>query len=207
MPRPFTQAERTRVQQRLVSVAREHFTRFGYRRGNIGEIAREAGIAKGSVYLFFASKVELFVAAATQVEEEMRHRIRGEVGGRPAVLRDHLLRLFRLQGEVFAEHPLLRVLTDPAEAGALFRDLPPEAAAEMQTGDERFFAALVAGWGPGPGAYVDPALLVAACRALYALGLQRELIGADGFAALEQLVMAGMAHELDRRAASAAARG
>lgn len=200
MPRPFSDTDRTRVHERLLQAAREHFTRFGYRRANVGDIARDAGIAKGTVYLFFRSKVDLFVAVAMQAEAEMRMRVVAEVGDRPASIRAHLERLFRLQMEMFAEHPFLRVLTDPAEAGALFRDLPQEAAGELQSGDERFFADLVAGWGPGPAARLDPAMIVAAGRAIYALDVQRELIGEAAFAGFMDVFIAGTAAELEARA-------
>jgi AcrR family transcriptional regulator len=199
MPRSFSAAERTRVQQRLLSVAREHFGRFGYRKASIGDIARDAGIAKGSVYLFHRSKVDLFVAAAAQVEDEMRMRILAAVGDPPASVADHLRRLFRLQVDAFADHPFLRVVNDPAEAGALFRDLPDEAAAELRSSDERFFAGLVARWAGTPGERVDPELLMAAGRAIYAVGLQRPLVGERRFAEATELLIEGVAREMERR--------
>lgn len=40
------------------------FSRYGYRRTSIEEVAREAGIAKGTVYLYFQTKEEIFRALA-----------------------------------------------------------------------------------------------------------------------------------------------
>lgn len=42
------------------------FGRYGYRRTSMEEIAREAGIAKGTVYLYFATKEALFRALSQQ---------------------------------------------------------------------------------------------------------------------------------------------
>jgi len=47
------------------------FGRYGYRRTSIDDIAREAGIAKGTVYLSFASKDEVFRAVGEALVERM----------------------------------------------------------------------------------------------------------------------------------------
>jgi len=46
----------------IVSAARSVFARRGFARGIIDEIAQEAGIAKGTVYLYFRSKTEIYKA-------------------------------------------------------------------------------------------------------------------------------------------------
>jgi AcrR family transcriptional regulator len=47
------------------------FGRYGYRRTSIDDIAREAGIAKGTVYLSFRSKDEVFRALSESLVERM----------------------------------------------------------------------------------------------------------------------------------------
>ena len=46
----------------ILSAARKEFLAHGFRRTSIEEIARTAGIAKGTVYLYFNSKEEVFHA-------------------------------------------------------------------------------------------------------------------------------------------------
>jgi AcrR family transcriptional regulator len=46
----------------IVDAARAVFARRGFDGGTIDEVAREAGIAKGTVYLYFRSKPEIFRA-------------------------------------------------------------------------------------------------------------------------------------------------
>ncbi len=46
----------------IVDAARTVFARRGFARGIIDEIAQEAGIAKGTVYLYFRSKTEIYKA-------------------------------------------------------------------------------------------------------------------------------------------------
>ena len=43
-----------------MDVATSHFVRFGYRKANIAEIAIDAGIGKGTVYLHFENKKRTF---------------------------------------------------------------------------------------------------------------------------------------------------
>ena len=46
----------------IINAARAVFARKGFAKGIIDEIAREAGIAKGTVYLYFPSKTEIYKA-------------------------------------------------------------------------------------------------------------------------------------------------
>jgi AcrR family transcriptional regulator len=48
--------------QEVLEVARRIFARLGYAATNVEEIAKEAGMAKGTVYLYFKSKEEVFAA-------------------------------------------------------------------------------------------------------------------------------------------------
>ena len=59
------------VQNKLIKVATDHFVRFGYRRANIAEIALGAGIGKGTVYLYFENKRELFLSCLLAEEREL----------------------------------------------------------------------------------------------------------------------------------------
>lgn len=55
-------SDKTELRLRILRIAAEHFVRFGYRRTNIGDVARDVGIGKGSIYLHFASKKALLIA-------------------------------------------------------------------------------------------------------------------------------------------------
>ena len=49
-------------EQRILSAAAERIAHYGYDKTTIEEIARDAGISKGAVYLHFRSKEQLFEA-------------------------------------------------------------------------------------------------------------------------------------------------
>jgi AcrR family transcriptional regulator len=48
--------------QEILEAARRIFARLGYGAANVEEIATEAGMAKGTLYLYFTSKEEVFAA-------------------------------------------------------------------------------------------------------------------------------------------------
>jgi AcrR family transcriptional regulator len=45
---------------KILGAARQLFARFGFRKTSIEEIAREAGIGKGTLYLYFSNKEQIF---------------------------------------------------------------------------------------------------------------------------------------------------
>ena len=59
----------------IVTAAQRVFARKGYRAASMQEIAGEAGVAKGSIYLHFRSKDELALAAVADVYDRVRRRM------------------------------------------------------------------------------------------------------------------------------------
>ncbi|MGE0826692.1 MAG: TetR/AcrR family transcriptional regulator [Candidatus Binatia bacterium] len=55
----------------ILTAAFSLFGHYGYRRTSIDDIAQEAGIAKGTVYLYFKSKEEIFRVLSQQLIDQM----------------------------------------------------------------------------------------------------------------------------------------
>lgn len=55
-----------RTKNKILSVAAKMFARYGYQKATVDEIAHTAHKAKGSVYYYFSSKEELFLAVVEQ---------------------------------------------------------------------------------------------------------------------------------------------
>ncbi len=94
---------RDAVRRRIFAAARRRIERYGYRHTTIEEIAADAGVAKGTVYLYFADKEGLVVAIVSEMLERLEARMRAIAGeGGPAAARlEHLLleRVLHLRGE------------------------------------------------------------------------------------------------------------
>lgn len=57
--------------QAILDAALDLFRNYGYRRTSMEDIAQAAGVAKGTLYLYFKSKDELFEALARQLAEQV----------------------------------------------------------------------------------------------------------------------------------------
>jgi TetR/AcrR family fatty acid metabolism transcriptional regulator len=62
--------------QRILEAARKRFRYYGFRKTTIQEIARDAGVAVGTLYLYFKDKDDLLVAGTE--EYVTRHRQKAE---------------------------------------------------------------------------------------------------------------------------------
>jgi AcrR family transcriptional regulator len=60
-------ADATEKRDRILDAAQSLFVRYGVKRTSIDDVAREAGVAKGTVYLSFEFKAELFAAIAERL--------------------------------------------------------------------------------------------------------------------------------------------
>ena len=59
------------IKERLLAAGRELFARYGLRKTTVEELARAAGIAKGTFYLFFPSKEALYAEVLLSVIPDM----------------------------------------------------------------------------------------------------------------------------------------
>lgn len=64
---------------KIRNAAESLFNRFGYKKTTIDDIAREAEIGKGTVYLYFRTKEEIFVDWQRQNAKELLQKLRKAV--------------------------------------------------------------------------------------------------------------------------------
>jgi AcrR family transcriptional regulator len=95
------------------------FARRGYRDTNLQDVADALGVAKGTLYLYYRGKEQLFLAAVDQGMVRLREHVRSAYSG----VRDPLDRLavaVRAYLEFFRDHPDLAELL--IQERAEFRD-------------------------------------------------------------------------------------
>ncbi len=88
--------------QRILAAAVKVFAKKGYFAAKVSEIAKKAGIADGTVYLYFSSKDDILVSLFDQVMSEHIQRARQDlrgIRGAPARLRAIASHHLRLLGE------------------------------------------------------------------------------------------------------------
>lgn len=63
-----------RIGEAILDAADRLFAQFGFKKTTVEEIAQEAGIGKGTIYLHFKSKEELGFAWSCRIHREIRER-------------------------------------------------------------------------------------------------------------------------------------
>lgn len=108
---------------RVLAAAMAEFGRHGYSGGSLNVIAREAGVAKGSLFQYFDDKFDFFAHVAEQtslrVYDAMLPSLTAPPDGRSFV--EHFVGLVEVWIDYMAEHPLERAVT-----AATAMELDPE---------------------------------------------------------------------------------
>ena len=197
MPRAFSDDEREAIEGRIRAAGREQFGRVGLRKTTVADLARAAGVAKGSFYLFYASKEALLSSILQQEETDLRREVQDQMARPYRSARDRFAHFLRLHFQSLDAHPLLRTLRDPVELETLFRHLPPDALEQAPANDDAFFMQFISQWQrDGAVRPHSEEAMEGLGRALRALNLHRDLIGETRFAAFSDLLVESLAEAL-----------
>jgi TetR/AcrR family transcriptional regulator, fatty acid metabolism regulator protein len=90
--------------QQIIDAAVRVFARNGFYNSRVSDIAREAGIASGTIYLYFKTKDEILVTLFREKMAEFVDTLRKEIAGEPDA-RAKLRRLVRLHLETLQARP------------------------------------------------------------------------------------------------------
>lgn len=70
-----TQAQMEETRERLLTTAREHFSRLGFAATSMDEIAASVDLTRGALYHHFGDKKGLFTAVVKQIDSQMNDRL------------------------------------------------------------------------------------------------------------------------------------
>ncbi len=101
-----TGTQPTELRQRILDAARGRFERFGYRRTGVAGIARDAGVASGTLYRYFRNKEEIFTAVLRQATDGWLSQAR-TILAQPGSAIERLARLGRASVEYNRRNSLL----------------------------------------------------------------------------------------------------
>src|SRR5512145_1966222 len=90
--------------QQIIDAAIRVFARNGYYNSRVSDIAREAGIASGTIYLYFKTKDEILVTLFREKMAEWVAHVRHEIAGEPDPVAK-IRRLVALHFSVLERHP------------------------------------------------------------------------------------------------------
>ena len=75
--------ERKLREERILDAATTLLVRWGYRKTTIDDVAREAGVGKGTIYLHWKDKNELFRAAIWREQQRYSEEIQRRIAADP----------------------------------------------------------------------------------------------------------------------------
>ncbi len=92
-----------RQRKLILRAAAALFSKKGYHKASVGEIAERAGVGKGTIYLYFADKAQLFAATVTEGMEEIIGGLRAELES-DLPFRVHFQRLVERHVALYLQH-------------------------------------------------------------------------------------------------------
>ena len=105
MPRKKREEKRTKI----LGAAARVFAREGFYSARIGDVANEAGVAHGTVYLYFESKDDLLISLFRESLSEVVQHVKAEIQ-KEKNAEDKLRRMISLQLELIETNPDLTAL-------------------------------------------------------------------------------------------------
>lgn len=143
------QSREARKRRRILRAAHALFLAKGYRKTSIDEVARKAEVAKGTVYLYYASKGALLEAAVTLEKKTLMAQVAPLFDG--SIPRAERLRHWLLMALTCArELPLsARLMTGDTELWAALEDIGSEHLAMRLSEGRGFLVELIEDAAPG----------------------------------------------------------
>ena len=134
---------RERKRRRIIAGATELFIERGYRRTNVESIARRAGVAKGTVYLYFNTKAEILLHAI--IFEKKRYLEKLKPILQPEVEpRERLRKWLKLAFVVSNDMPLIsRLMSGDRELLIAMEEMPEDAISMSETVRTEFLGGMV----------------------------------------------------------------
>jgi len=126
------QREKERRRQQIMVAAKKVFAQKGFKRTTMEEIAKEAELSPGTLYLYFKNKDELCASLSVRILQYLLIRLEHlsseshlDSGARVASLKDILF-------DVYTFDPLILLNMFHIQSGETLRNLSPECLSEIQ---------------------------------------------------------------------------
>ena len=196
MPKAFNEKEREQIEAQLIAVGRRLINQLGIRFLVVDDIAREAGISKGSFYSFHPSREEFILAVFESWETEHRGALIREVMEGEGTVRERLERFFMGAFQILDREPGLARL-GVKDIQTIIERLPPERIEAHQAADRKALEEPFRRWMGGDPSSPDlAAAFQGLAAALFAIALHREDFPPGSYHATSRLIAEALAMRL-----------
>jgi AcrR family transcriptional regulator len=177
MPKAFSDHEKETIRRQMREKGKKLFEKQGLRKTSVDELTEAVGISKGSFYLFYESKEELFLEILEELEQDLRTNIFDFSIARNEDARRLLANLLRSALLTWDRYPLLKNF-GRAEYEYLARKLPPERIQAHIHRDNKFVEDFVKRIkNEGIGVNASPRLISNLMKSLFFIKLHRDELG------------------------------
>lgn len=107
----FSTVEREKIYNSLMESCEEEWCADGYKKTKIDSLCLKAGISKGSFYLFFDSKEDIFCEVLLKKQKELTTIIKEELGKHPE--KGDLARALKRTFRLYVKLPFLSEIESP----------------------------------------------------------------------------------------------
>lgn len=193
MPRAFSESERERIRSKLIAVGKRLLNKAGVRLLVVDDIAREAGISKGSFYSFYPSREDFILSVFESWEVEYRGALLREFSSGGGTVREKLERFFLGAFQILEREPGLANL-GMKDIQIIIDRLPPERIAAHQAADNKVLEETFGHWVEE--GFLPPDILPAfrgLVAALFSIALHREDFPAGSYPVTVKLIAEALA--------------
>ncbi len=120
------QREKERRRQQIMIAAKRVFTQNGYERSTMEDIAKEAELSAGTLYLYFKSKDELYASLCLRVLQFINIKVDHVVSDTTTAYEDKQTALMEAMYEVYEYDPLILNNMFHLQSSETLKSLSPE---------------------------------------------------------------------------------
>lgn len=124
--------ERERRRQQIIVAAKRIFSDKGFNKATMEDIAREAELSPGTLYLYFKNKDELYASLSLRILQYLIIRLEHVNGNKAAMPLEKLSSLIEAMFDVYDFDPLIIVNMFHLQSSETLRNLSDELLAEIQ---------------------------------------------------------------------------
>lgn len=136
------QRERERRRQQIMVAAKKVFTAKGFNKTTMEDIAKEAELSPGTLYLYFKNKDELYASLSLRILQYLLIRLEHVTSDEQLGPEKRILTLKDVLFDVYTFDPLILLNMFHIQSGETLRNLSPELLSEIQHLSNRALATI-----------------------------------------------------------------
>ena len=199
MPRHFTDEEKSEIQERLITVGKQLFIRYGVEKTTIADIATEANVGKGTFYSFFVSKGDLFMVIYSREWHSAYKMMEEKYLNRKGELSELVLEYLRDNRSFLLSNPILAVVYNRSTLSMISDKSVVRRLLEFRAMNAPRVTRIVDSWFAAKDIQspVNTMVIAAMMRSLSFLNYHKDEIGEDLFPEVIAAFARGIAREVE----------